>query len=448
MLQRITLTALALGVSSVVSAQVIQAPPRQRQLPPPPVTHDLTLNMNALGGYDRAPGPLALAGLPPVGALAQPTPSGAFGSFDSALTYVRSSTKRSFNASTRGYVNRYQNSGTGAFFGGDAAVGVGFNGRRNSLNLDASYTDSPYYHLGVLGTPGGVAGNPTLGYTTGRTWTANTGASWNHEFSRTTEMTARYSFGRYGYNTATTPALVGQYFNESHNGSLDLNRSIGRNWDLQGGLRRSVVRNHQGFGYRPTIDDSVDGGVSYSRVLSATKGFNFSVKSGASRVQSNAYTNQAAYEFWTPIFSTSVGVDVGRSWSINADYRRNVTVPYALNTTQSPYVTHNVGGGVGGQITDRIKLIGNTALTNGKTNAPSVVGGQATYRGYTVTGQMDFLLSDSLTAMFNVSHVQTRMNILASQAFGVVPNLKRTQARVGLSWTLPLIGRGRGRTGN
>jgi hypothetical protein len=57
-------------------------------------------------------------------------------------------------------------------------------------------------------------------------------------------------------------------------------------------------------------------------------------------------------------------------------------------------------------------------------------------------------LSNSLTAMFNVSHVQTRMNILASQAFGVVPNLKRTQARVGLSWTLPLIGQGRGRTGN
>jgi hypothetical protein len=60
---------------------------------------------------------------------------------------------------------------------------------------------------------------------------------------------------------------------------------------------------------------------------------------------------------------------------------------------------------------------------------------------------MNFAISTSMSAMFSVSHVVTKMNVLASQNFGVVPNLQRTQARVGLSWTLPLIGRGAGRGG-
>jgi hypothetical protein len=147
------------------------------------------------------------------------------------------------------------------------------------------------------------------------------------------------------------------------------------------------------------------------------------------------------------VFSASTAIDVGRSWSINSDYHRSVSVPYALNTTQSPYVTHNLGAGFGGLLTDRIKLIGNGAFTNGQARAP-LISGQARYHGYTVTGQLDFELSNSMTAMFNISHVETQMNVLASQAFGVIPNLRRTQSRVGLSWTLPLIGQGRGRSGN
>ena len=165
MLRRIVLAALALSVSSAATAQVIQAPPRQRQAPPPqnPVSQDLTLDTSVLGGYDRAPGPLASGVLPPVGALARTTPSGAFGTVDSALTYTRTSRKRTFNASTRGYLNSYQNSGAGAMAGGDAFAAAGFNGRRNSLDLSAYYTNAPYYHLGVLGAAGGVGGNPRWG---------------------------------------------------------------------------------------------------------------------------------------------------------------------------------------------------------------------------------------------------------------------------------------------
>ena len=258
-------------------------------------------------------------------------------------------------------------------------------------------------------------------------------------------MSASYSYGQYGYGTAPVTPGTGQFFNESHQGAVDLSRQIGRSWDVQGGVRRSVVSNHQGSGYRPTTNDSVDGGLSYTRVLSSTRGFNVAVRGGASHVQSNSYANLAAYEFWTPVFSASTAIDLGRTWSINADYRRNVSVPYALSTTQSPYVTHNIGAGVGGELTDRIKLIGNTSLTNGQTRAPQLANAQANYRGYSVTGQVDFVLTNSLTAMVNLSYVETTMNILASQAFGVVPNLRRTQARVGLSWTLPLIGQGRGR---
>jgi hypothetical protein len=332
-------------------------------------------------------------------------------------------------------------------FGGDATAGLGLNGRRNSLDLGVNYTDTPYYHLGVLGASGGVGGNPTLGFSTGRTWQAGSQAAWRHQWSRTTDMTASYRFGRYGYNTTQTTALVGQYFNESHTGSLELSKSIGQRWDVNSGVRRNVVRNHQGSAYRPTIDDTVHGGVNYTRNTSATRAFNIGARAGASRVYSNRSANLTPYTFWTPSFSASTGIDLGRTWSVHSDYRLAVSVPYALSVQQTPYVTHNVSGGVGGSLTERISIAGNTALTNGRTRTPSLTGNQATYRGYTVSGQMNFAISTSMSAMFSVSHVVTKMNILASQNFGVVPNLQRTQARVGLSWTLPLIGRGAGRGG-
>ena len=439
MLHRVTLTALALSVSSSVTAQVIQAPPRQIQPPPPAsVNQNLDLNVTLLGGYDRSPGPLASAVLPPVGALARPTPSGAVGTFDSALTYDRTSPKRTLNASTRGYVNSYQSSGTGALYGGDASGSVGFLGRRDTLRLSQSFQLAPFYSVGVLGPIGGVAGNPTIGFTHGQTWAASSLGSWSHEWTRTTEMTASYTYGRFGHSTATLP---GQYRTEFHSGRINFDRRLGRNLTAQGGVKRSATRNPQSGTYQFTVEDGVDGGFFYTRQVSATRGYAISARGGASRVHWNGSPLQVAFNAWVPTFSSSFGLDLGRSWRVSSDYSRSVSVPSPLNATQTAYATDNIGGGVGGSFSNKLEMAASTTLTRGHTPSGASPGGTATYSAYMVTGQLQYHLTQSLSTMLNVGYVETQMNAAASLSFGVVPNLRRTQIRGGLAWSLPLARR-------
>jgi hypothetical protein len=439
MLHRVTLTALALSVSSSVTAQVIQAPPRQIQPPPPAsVNQNLDLNVTLLGGYDRSPGPLASAVLPPVGALARPTPSGAVGTFDSALTYDRTSPKRTLNASTRGYVNSYQSSGTGALYGGDASGSVGFLGRRDTLRLSQSFQLAPFYSVGVLGPVGGVAGNPTIGFTHGQTWGTTSFGSWSHEWTRRTSMTASYSYGRFGHSTVTLP---GQYRTEFHSGRLNFNRTLGRNLTAHGGVKRSATRNPQSGAYQFTIEDGADGGFSYTHRVSATRGYAVSARGGASLVHWNGSPSQAAFQAWVPTFSSSFGFDLARSWRVSSDYSRSVNVPSPLNTSQTAYATDNIGGGVGGNLSDRLEMAASTTLTRGHTPVGASLGGTAIYRAYMVTGQLQYHLTRSLSTMLNVGYVETQMNAAASLSFGVVPNLRRTQVRGGFTWNLPLAGR-------
>ena len=124
-----------------------------------------------------------------------------------------------------------------------------------------------------------------------------------------------------------------------------------------------------------------------------------------------------------------------------------VTIPYALNTAPTEYVTHNINGGVGGQMNDRLQFSASMAFTNGRTGTPVVGGINATYHAYTYTGQLSYRLTNTLNAMFNAGYVRSHMNSLASLQFGTVPNLTRTQVRVGLAWDLPIMGSGRRRGG-
>lgn len=449
MLKQIVFGACVMGMSHAASAQVISPPPRtsqpQARTQQGRATNDMQLDVSILGGYDQTPVNVTGGGatIPIFGSLATPRPGGLLALADGNLTYDHASSKRSFRTATRGYVNSYQNTGTGPLAGGDASVGLSFLGRRNTLNLTQDYQNAPYYSAGVLGPISGVGGNPTLAFSNGRTWALGSGAGWDREWTRTTHTVLNYHYGRFGYQALNQAHFI----NESHSGSLDFNRDIGRRYKAVATFQRSITQNRQGNSYQPITEDYVEGGPSYTRPMSGTRSFTISGKAGASRIHSSASLSRGPYEFWTPRYSVSGGLDLGRTWSFTGSYQRMVTIPYALNTTPTEYVTHNVNGGVGGQMNDRLQFSASLAYTNGRTGTPALAGINATYRAYTYTGQLQYELSQTLSAMFNAGFVQTHMNPIASAQFGVVPNLQRTQVRGGLAWNLPLIGNGRRRSG-
>jgi hypothetical protein len=448
LLRTVMVGAWVMGVSHAASAQTISPPPRQSQPARQPggrATNDMNLDVSFLTGYDQVPTNLTGTGpsLPIFGGLASPRPGGFLALLDSNLAYDHTSDKRVFRAASRGYMNSYRSTGSGPLLGGDANIGLSFIGRRNTFSLSQEYQNAPYYTAGVLGPISGVGGNPTLAFSNGRTWALGSGAAWDREWTRTTHTTLNYHYGRFGYQAANQA----QFINQSHSGSLEVSRDIGRRWKANSTLQRSVTSNRQGNAYTPITEDFVEGGPSYTRPLSGTRSFTIAGKAGASRIHSSSSLSRGPYEFWTPRYSVTGGLDLGRTWSFNGGYQRMVTIPYALNTTPTEYVTHNINGGVGGQMSERLQFAASLAVTNGRTGTPALAGLNATYRAYTVTGQMQYGVTNSLSALFNVGYVTTDMNALASAQFGVVPNLQRTQVRGGLAWNLPIMGSGRRRSG-
>jgi hypothetical protein len=447
-LRTVVFGACMMGGAHAVTAQTISPPPRTSQPARPQggrATNDMNLDVSFLAGYDQTPVNLTGTGptIPIFGGLAAPRPGGPLALLDSSLTYEHGSSKRVFRTAGRGYVNSYRNSGTGPLAGGDASVGLSFVGRRNTFSLSQDYQNAPYYTAGVLGPISGVGGNPTLAFSNGRTWALGSGAVWDREWTRTTHTALNYHYGRFGYQALNQA----QFINESHSGSLDVSRDIGRRWKANTTLQRSVTSNRQGNSYQPITEDYLEGGPSYTRPLSGTRSFTIAGKAGASKIHSSSSLSRGPYEYWTPRFSASGALDLGRTWSFNGSYQRMVTIPYALNTAPTEYVTHNVNGGVGGQMNERLQFSASVALTNGRTGTPALAGVNATYRAYTYTGQLQYELTPTLSTMFNVGYVQTHMNALASAQFGVVPSLQRTQVRGGLAWNVPIMGTGRRRGG-
>ena len=254
----------------------------------------MNLDVSFLTGYDQNPVqvPGTGAGIPVFGGLAAPRPSGPLALLDSNLTYEHVSSKRAFRTGTRGYMNSYRSTGSGPLFGGDASASLSFIGRRNTFSLSQDYQNAPYYTAGVLGPVSGVGGNPTLAFSNGRTWALGSGAVWDREWTRTTHTGLSYHYGRFGYQALNQA----QFVNESHTGSFDISRDIGRRYKANATLQRSVTANRQGNAYVPITEDFVEGGPSYTRPLSGTRSVTLAGKAGASRIHSNGSLSRGPYQ--------------------------------------------------------------------------------------------------------------------------------------------------------
>jgi hypothetical protein len=448
--RELVLVALTFVASSPVAAQVLEVPPRQMRPPQTSqtrATQELKLSVNLLGGYDDSLNPMG--GVAPVGSVfvATPRPSGFLGLADTGLVYNRVSAARSFNGSSRGYMNAYQHSGTGATYGGEVNVNATTAlGRRNRLSVFENFQNAPYYSLGLLGVPGGVGGNPTLAYTNGRNWTLGAGAAVSREWSRTTRTSLTYGFSRVGYSSISVSGVsqgqVGPFQNQSHTGTLDLTRSLARRFSLRVSARHVQSDFIQaGAGFRPVTQDGADGGMSYSRDLSRTRRMSLTAGGGMTYVASSSYLDSAAYHYWTPLFYGSTAFDLARSWSLTSTYRRSVAVPTVLRAiAPDAFVTHTLDLGAGGNVSNRVELALTAAYTDAETGAVAFGTDLARYRAYTGTAQVAVRLTDWWAAMVNVGHVEMRMNDAATQVFQTLPQLQRTQVRVGLSWQFPLVG--------
>jgi hypothetical protein len=435
------LLGLILAAPSTTMAQVIEGPSRAfrglfggRPTDPNRTRQELTLTANATSGYDQNLNP---GGGDPTDVLRQR--EGGYTIFaDAGLQYFRGRAARSIEAEGRVYLTSYSGLGTGPAYGGTGRVaGMLTIGRRGRLELGQQVRYEPFFSFGAFAplrddveVSSIPETDPTSGFSEERSWTMQTSASmgqrWNWRHLTTLD---------YGYSNRNYIGAFG-HDSVSHSGGLSHDWSFNRQVSILTGYRFSdSVFTDVGAQQRPLQEHGIDVSLQFQRNLSATRRFSFSLGGGAAHVSTLATLTRRPIEYWAPAGQGSVRVDIERSWSIWADYRRGLTVldGIALQSFFTDAALVRIGGLVGRRF-DVAAIIG---YSNGRAGDQE---GGGRYESYAFTGQLSYAFSRCCSTVVNYYYYDYRLTGVLGLPIEFPSRFDRNAVRAGISMWLPLFG--------
>jgi|EndMetStandDraft_4_1072995.scaffolds.fasta_scaffold02737_9 hypothetical protein len=436
---------------AAASAQVLEHPRRPFTglfgggPPPDPnrARQDMTLTVNALGGYDDN---LSIADIE---SNRPPDPNqdkaGYMGSGDLLLRYWRGTALKSFEFEGRGYVSGYSNTDAGAIEGGSVRLGGTTPwGRHSTFRFDQRVSFDPLYSLtggfaplrdalGAGQLPG--AGNSTAGVFIRKSWSSNSSIGADRPLGRSGLLTASYSFDTRRYTDDSNGSTW------VHRASTAFTRSFGRTASLRTGYSYSnttIQETNNGFDLRRPIEEhTIDVGPSYTKRVSRTRQLLLSASAGATHIDTLSSTTNQPLKYWAPSASGQARLDLGRSWALWSDYRRGMTVLDGL--TIQTYLTDTASVNVGGLVTRIFDLTVTGGFANGQ--APHGANTNSHFNTYSLGLQGQLAISRSLAAVVNYSHFQYTFTDTPDLPTGFQPTFTRNSVRFGLRLWVPLLGR-------
>jgi len=440
----VALTGLLLALSVVsVRAQVLEPPPRPyRGLfgggPPPDPTRsrqELNLTGSLLGGYEDSL-------VPPYGGspvIAYPAGSTVF--WDAGLHYRIGEQVRSFEAKGRGYMNGYSLDGVGPYYGGEQSIRARTKfGRRIELEVTEDFRFDPYVTLGLFNTIQGfdIAGTPdahsTTAVTTSRSKIFNGSGVVSYNWNRRTKTDFGVSYTKQDVDGfALDHDAISPWVAYEH--------AMNRTLSVVAAYRGSHSQFTTVSGFKtPMQDHRVDGGLKYQRKLSRTRSLTWTAGGGPQHVifgETGIERGRYA-DYWAPAGYGSIRWDFARSWNAAGDFRRTVTVLEGI--TPYPFMTNSALGTVGGFLSRWFELVLTAGYSNGQTGQAVAGTFVGSYDGVALSTQGRFRLSRLWSAVASYHHYRYYSDPLASLTLGVPSNLQRNAIRVGVAWSLPLIG--------
>jgi hypothetical protein len=426
-------------VVGAANAQVIQRPERPtggvfgggRPLDPDRARHDLLLTVNMLGGYDDSPSPTGDSGLDAF----TPREPGYTGFGETTVEYRRGRQNQSLGIGGRGYVNAFPGLGLTPGIGGDlhADVRVPLS-RRHQLGLSAAGRSDPFYSLGAFAPLRGAMnsgvlpeGNPVNGFSIRRSLTGEGSVSLSSRWTPRNTVSGDY---RYQMNDFRDNIGDGH----RHAASLGYARSIGRGSGLRATYRASDSEFLEPDGFvRSLRDQTAEFGYEHERQFSRTRRLTFGFGAGATYVDTVSVLRERL-DYVMPSGYANTRVDVARTWSISADYRRAVSVLEGL--TAEPFNTDAGLLRVGGFLGSRSELVFSGAYSVGAVVVPEST---AKFDSYTGTAQWRFMLTRSWAVIVSQSVYAYRLHGLVLPE-GLLDRLDRNATRVGMTFALPLYG--------
>lgn len=322
--------------------------------------------------------------------------------------------------------------------GQTAGVGVTMDlSSRHTLTLGQTAAYSPAYLTGLF--PRGqdpVPGEslpPSADYRVdaSESYSYGTELSWSYGIGPRSHLvtTGDFQYTDFRRETASRPDA------NAYGVRTQFVRNTTRNTELRLGYSYRSGNMGYGGGLAATIEQGLDAGMQYTKVLSATRRATFSFRTGASAVDVPVTTPEAVSG---RLFRATGDADMSyqfRRWQVRAAYRHGLEFVADL---VEPVFTRGVSFDMTGLLTRRMDL---TASAGYATGASALNRQSLTFDTYTATTRMRYAVSSTLAAQ--VEYLYYFYDFLggAHVPFGRAPRLARNGVRAGISVWVPLLQR-------
>lgn len=378
------------------------------------------------------------------------------GTANAGLRYFRGRDARSMATAGRGYVTAYDTTGKPSIGGDFQLQGDSALGKKNRLSADAHLSYVPFFTIRAFDSLGADLdpemspdANPMNGIPGYGSWHSVGSVRLSSQWTRLDNTSINYGHSRTDHLGPTGFDL------EQHAFGADYTRSLGRV-----GLTTSYDRSEQrlpgrGQAHSLIAQDEVELSVSYAKRVSRNRELRFSVGAGASRYQQVNWPGGAqdlnplgdTQELspvggrgpgsWSPSGHAEVGVNIGRSWDVQAHYRRSLSVLSAI--TADPLVMNTALLQLGGLVWPRLELGLSSGYSTGRDPGGMATSARSGSRNITAQAHLKYAVARSIGAVLSYSYYEHRVGGL-QQPGGVPPRFERTALNVGVSLSLPLYG--------
>ena len=394
----------------------------------------LTFTVDLLGGYDSNQTPAGAA--TPDGALYTGLPSGDVGAVSATLRYRAGSEDRYFEATGRSRGSRSASLNEQLVGGIARASAFTRAGPRHGISGDVEFGFEPTYLFNAFGPvvaqlDGSVVAslNPIMGVTE-QQWlnsAATAGVYRDWTLRQRTDVAVHASYREpvkgLGFESRSQSGTIRHSWGFSRRSALDLVYRLDDDVQQLAGAEQRL-RQH-----------AAELELSTERQLSATRSIRFSIGGGALAGRTRSSLAGDDVDLWSPIASASTRLDLSRSWSLDLDVRRSVTI--LRDITPEPFAT----GAAGLELTGNLSPRAQVQLRGAYSRGASEWTGSGSFDSTVATAQVQFALARSCALFAGYTYYDHRIRDVRTFHPGFPNSYAHQSIRGGLTLWLPLFDR-------
>jgi len=232
--------------------------------------------------------------------------------------------------------------------------------------------------------------------------------------------------------------VVRESLNRHDASAYGLRGEFSRNLDRRTAVRLGYRYRRGDVGYgvsqttRPTVENGLDFGLDYTKVLSATRQAVFGFSLGTSAVDLPEGSNLLVQgRLYRATGGATFGYQFGRSWQGRAVYRRGLDYVAELS---EPVFSDSVSGAVDGFLTDRWTVSLSVGYSSGES---AVLSNTSTFDTYTGSVKLRYAVSRMWATYVDYLYYYYDFRGRLQLPPGVPPTLKRNGLRAGLTLWMP-----------